>query len=217
LIGFTIGPTIIVPIIAGALVFFTVLFLFFRIFLMLFHAYLQILFMIIVAPLILVFEAIPGKSTFSFWFKNLAAEVLTFPLVIGILTIGFVLSNQLSIEGNFWRPPFLNALDPNLLPIFIGMGVLFMTPNLIKLAKEQLFGVKGLPISFGLGTFFAGAGAGAGGALSLVGQISTASMGIQALTGKSIGNIIGTSHLPGPSHGVDQVVADALDPKKGGK
>ena len=160
---------------------------------MLFKAYLQIIFLTVIAPFMLLFEAVPGKSSFSTWIKHLMADIFTFPIVIAILTIGFVLANQLSTEVNFWRPPFLNAIDPSLLPVFIGAGVLFMTPDLVKLTKEQLFGIKDLPLNFGFGTFFAGAGAAGAGGLSLVGQISTASMGITALTGKTIGDWIGTS------------------------
>ncbi len=193
LLGFSLGPTIVIPFIAGSFIFFTILFLFFRIFFMLFKAYLQIIFLIVIAPFMLLFEAVPGKSSFSTWIKHLMADIFTFPIVIAILTIGFVLSNQLSTEVNFWRPPFLNAIDPSLLPVFIGAGVLFMTPDLVKLTKEQLFGIKDLPLNFGFGTFFAGAGAAGAGGLSLVGQISTASMGITALTGKTIGDWIGTS------------------------
>ena len=191
--GFSTGQTLVIPFIAGAFIFFTILFLFFRIFFMLFKAYLQIIFLTVIAPFMLLFEAVPGKSSFSTWIKHLMADIFTFPIVIAILTIGFVLANQLSTEVNFWRPPFLNAIDPSLLPVFIGAGVLFMTPDLVKLTKEQLFGIKDLPLNFGFGTFFAGAGAAGAGGLSLVGQISTASMGITALTGKTIGDWIGTS------------------------
>jgi len=194
--GFSTGQTLVIPFIAGAFIFFTILFLFFRIFFMLFKAYLQIIFLTVIAPFMLLFEAVPGKSSFSTWIKHLMADIFTFPIVIAILTIGFVLANQLSTEVNFWRPPFLNAIDPSLLPVFIGAGVLFMTPDLVKLTKEQLFGIKDLPLNFGFGTFFAGAGAAGGGAMSLVGQISTASLGISALTGKTIGQLIHTAPTP---------------------
>ena len=132
----------------------------------------------------LLFEAVPGKSSFSTWIKHLMADIFTFPIVIAILTIGFVLANQLSTEVNFWRPPFLNMLDAALLPVFIGMGILFMTPDLVKLTKEQLFGIKDLPLSFGFGTFFAGAGAAGGGVMSGLGTLSTANLGMSALTGR---------------------------------
>lgn len=183
LLGFSLGPTIVIPFIAGSFIFFTILFLFFRIFFMLFKAYLQIIFLIVIAPFMLLFEAVPGKSSFSTWIKHLMADIFTFPIVIAILTIGFVLSNQLSTEVNFWRPPFLNAIDPSLLPVFIGAGVLFMTPDLVKLTKEQLFGIKDLPLNFGFGTFFAGAGAAGAGGMSLLGQLSTANLGMTAIFG----------------------------------
>lgn len=184
-VGFSLGPTVVIPILAGLAIFFTIIFLFFRIFFLLFKAYLQIIFLTIIAPFMLLFEAVPGKSSFSTWIKHLMADIFTFPIVIAILTIGFVLSSQLSTDTYFWKPPFLNMLDPSLLPVFIGMGILMMTPDLVKLTKEQLFGIKDLPLNFGFSTFFAGAGAAGGGVMSGLGTLSTANLGIGALIGDS--------------------------------
>ncbi len=191
LLGFFFGPMIII-LALGALIFFTLLFLYFRIFFLLFRAYLQILILIILSPVILLFEAVPGKSTFAYWFKNLLAEIMTFPIVIGIMTMGFVIANQLASsalttnsagELTFWKPPFMNIIDPSLLPILIGMGFILIIPDIVKLAKEQLFGVKGLPFNIGIGTFFGGAGAAGGGAVSMLGQISTINLGMGAIFG----------------------------------
>ena len=210
-VGFNTIPYLL-PVIFGLAIFFTILFLFFRIFFMLFKAYLQVIFLIIIAPFMLLFEAVPGKSSFSTWIKHLMADVFTFPIVIAILTIGFVLSNQLSSGGEFWRPPFLNVIDPSLLPIFIGMGVVFMTPDLVKLTKEQLFGIKDLPINFGFGTFFAGAGAAGAGGMSLLGQLSTANLGMTAVFGEKWSSAFGrgrpspaSPHLPSASPHEDKV------------
>lgn len=185
LIG-TIFTPILIPIIIGILVFFTILLLFFRIFFTLFKAYLQVIFWIIIAPFMLLFEAVPGKATFSTWFKHLAADIFTFPIVIAILTICFVLSKQILSNQSMWQPPFLNALEPSVLATLISMGVLFMTPDLLKLAKQSLFGVKDIPLSFSLGTFFAGTGAGLAGGMGLMGQVSSLNLGVQALSGKSL-------------------------------
>lgn len=182
-LGYQLVPFLL-AVLFGLCIFFTILLLFFRIFFLLFKSYLQIIFLIIIAPFMLLFEAVPGKSSFSTWIKHLMADIFTFPIVIAILTIGYVLSNQLSSAGDFWRPPFLNVVDPSLLPVFIGMGVMLMTPDLVKLTREQLFGIKDLPLNFGLGTYFAGAGAAGGGVMSGLGTLSTANLGIGAITGK---------------------------------
>jgi hypothetical protein len=172
----------------GLMVWFTIVFLMFRVFFMLFRAYLQILFMIIVAPIILLFEAVPGKSTFSYWLKNLFAELITFPVVIAIFMIGNILVTTLSYPGDFWIPPFLHAIDPNGFAVIIGMGFMMLIPDLVKMVKEAL-GAKGLPINIGVGTFFGAASAGLGGGMSVLSQISTLSMASTALTGKSLNQL----------------------------
>lgn len=185
-LGTAFGAFIIPPLIIGLIVLFTIIFMVFRIFFMLFKSYLQIILLIILGPIILLFEAVPGKSAFSFWFKHLIAELLTFPIVVAILLIGYVLVNTLSAPGQeIWTPPFLIGLDANTYALLLGMGLIFLIPSLVKLAKEVI-GVKDMPIGIGLGTFFAGGAAVGGGLMGTVGQVGSLSLGITALTGKSL-------------------------------
>ena len=52
------------------------------------------------------------------------------------------------------------------------MGILFMTPDLIRALKEMT-GVKPMPLGLNFGAFTAGAGAIVGGALGAAGQFYT--------------------------------------------
>ena len=52
-------------------------------------------------------------------------------------------------------------------------------------------GIKELPFNIGVGTFFGGVAAGVGGGIGLVGQIGSVSLGLSAITGKGIGEIVG--------------------------
>lgn len=180
-IGAILAPILLI-ILLGLLMFFTFIFLFFRVFLTLFSAYLRIVVLTIFAPIILLFNAIPGKSTFSFWLKNIFVDLLTFPVVIILLIVGFMLTNQEVVPGSMWRPPFINAIDPTILPTILGIGIIFLIPDFVKIIKEA-FGVKGVPIPIGLGTFFGGAGAGAGALMGVAGQISTINLGVGAFMG----------------------------------
>ena len=140
---------------------------------MLFKAYLQMVFYIIFSPLILLFEALPGRSVFGWWFKNLLAEVMTFPVVIAIFVLGDVMVNQLAASASLWKPPFLYSIEnQNTFAMLFGLGLILLTPEIVKLLKEMI-GVKPLPINIGLGTFFAGAGAAVGGAQAGIGSISS--------------------------------------------
>ena len=169
IIGMSFGPLIII----GLLVFSTILLLLFRIFFMLFKAYLQMVFFIIFSPLILLFEALPGRSVFGWWFKNLFAEIMTFPIVIAIFILGDVMVNQLAASNSIWKPPFLYSIEnQNTFAMLFGLGLILLTPEIVKLLKEMI-GVKPLPLSIGLGTFFAGAGAAVGGAQSGIGTLSS--------------------------------------------
>lgn len=176
--------------IVGILVFLTIIMLFFRIFFMFVKAYLEILFLIILSPIILLLDAIPGKSMFAFWFKHLLADLLTFPIVIALLLIGNILLNSFAYPGDFWFPPFLTSIDPLGYSVIVGMGIMLLIPDIVKLAKSAL-GVKDLPVSVGLGTFFGGASAGIAGGTSILGQFSTMNLGLQALTGKSLRGLAG--------------------------
>lgn len=190
-IYFVLGPLLLVHgagLIVGIMVWFTIIFLMFRIFFLLFRSYLQILIMVIFSPIIMLLEAVPGKSSFSNWFKGLFGELISFPVVAVILALGNVLTNTLSYPGDFWSPPFLYGVDPNAFSVLLGMGLMFLIPDLIKIVKEAI-GAKPLPISVGPGTFFSGAGAGMGGGISLLSQFGSIKMGLNAL---GIGSAQGT-------------------------
>jgi hypothetical protein len=170
IISFIFSP-IALPFLISLCVVFTIIFLMFRIFFILLTSYIKIIFYIILSPLLLILEAVPGKNSFSSWFKNLLGEIFTFPLVIIIFLIGYALTQQSTNKG-VWTPPFLYSIDPSLFPTFIGLGIVLITPDLIKLFKESI-GAKGMGVEIGLGTFFGGLGAAWGGAQAGLGMFSS--------------------------------------------
>ncbi|MFN4212786.1 MAG: hypothetical protein ACK4FL_02375, partial [Microgenomates group bacterium] len=161
------------PFVVTLLVSLTIAFLMFRIFFLLLATYLRIVFYIIISPLLLLLEAVPGKNSFSTWFKNLFADILTFPLVIIILLIGHAVINQSTSQG-VWTPPFLYSIQPTIFPVLIGLGLFLITPELIKAFKESL-GAKGIGVEIGLGTFFGGVGAAWAGTQTGMGMLTSLS------------------------------------------
>jgi len=159
-------------IVVSIILVFTLLYLLFRIFFMLLYSYIQIILLIFFSPVILVAEMIPGKSIFSSWVKNLLLNLATWPLLIIMILISQILLNQPPSQGNFWLPPFLISVNPEYIRIIISMGILFMTPDLIRALKEMT-GVKPIPLGLNFGAFTAGAGAIVGGALGAAGQFYT--------------------------------------------
>ncbi len=153
--GFFLAPQLVI----GLLVLLTIIFVLFRIFFLLFTTYIRIVLMIIFAPIFIVFEAIPGKNAFSYWLKNLMGDLLTFPVVVILLIAGYIIANTTNNPVyTFWAPPFLGSLSANTFSMFIGMGIILMIPDLVKMVREML-GIKPMPINLGLSTFFGGVGA----------------------------------------------------------
>lgn len=171
--------------IIGILVMLTFTGMLFRVFFILIRAYIQIIVTIVLSPIILLFEALPGKSVFSFWVKGLIGELITFPTVIVILLVAKILINTLSSPGEFWAPPLImgsSGINSTGFGIILGMGLVFILPDLIKFVKEGI-GAKPLPFSIGPGTFFGGAGGLVGSGVGMLGQFSTINLGLTALTG----------------------------------
>lgn len=175
--GFFIFPQLIVGLLIGV----TALFILFRIFFMVLKAYLQIILLIIFSPIFMLFEAIPGRNAFTYWFKNLAAEILTFPLLVVFFIVGYIIVNTYAAPTtNIWSPPFLYGIDATTISTIFGVSFLYLIPDLVKMVKE-LMGVKPLPVSVGLGTLFAGAGTAVGGGLGLAGQYGSLALAFPAL------------------------------------
>lgn len=172
LLAFSLGLAAL-PLVIAILVLFTIVFLLFRIFFLLFTTYIRILIMIIFSPILLLFEAIPGRSIFSWWLKNLFGELLTFPLIIIILIVGYLIVNTPATRiVDLWRPPFLTNLQPDAFLMILGVGLILIIPDFVKMVKE-LLGAKGMPIGIGLGTFFSGVGALWAGTQGGLGMISS--------------------------------------------
>jgi hypothetical protein len=177
-----------VPAILGLLFFFTVLYLWARIFVMLLTAYIQTMLLIIFSPVYISMELLPGsKMTFTQWLKNLAGELIAFPLVAILFSVAYVIGQQSVIanglNGNFFSPPFIIGLDANAIATLVSFGLTILIPDLVKSIKEGI-GAKGVGMGAGIGMFFGGAGAAVGGTMSMVGQYGSISMAFPQLREK---------------------------------
>jgi len=153
----------IAPFLVSLLIFFTLIFLLFRVFFLLLKTYVQIVLLIIFAPIILLLSAIPGRKSAFNWFKNLSINLLIFPLVLTIILLGSLLTKINVGNTTIWQPPFLYGLDPDAFVAILGIGLILVIPDIVKAFKEAA-GIKGTGIQFGIGTFFGAAtavGAGA--------------------------------------------------------
>lgn len=157
----------------AAIIFLGLLFTFIRIFLLLLNSYIQVLLSVILGPILLLQEAIPGKSAFSGWVKNLMANLVVFPTTVAIILLSWLFADT-ALTGNLWGPPFLAPLaggsgninignwsipqpggtvipvkPGNPLAIFLGFGVMFLAPTLIASVKKLFSPKPALPITAG--------------------------------------------------------------------
>jgi hypothetical protein len=169
-----------VNLILGTLIWLSLVLVFFRILLILINSYIKVLLSVILSPIYLLFEAIPGQSAFTNWIKNLAGELITFPLVVGIFVLGSIIVKSAS-SGNLVQFPFLVGIDPKSFGFIVGMMLLFMTPDLVKAVRQIFIPKPGLLDQAGPGVFFGGVGAATGGAMGAMGQFGSISLALGAL------------------------------------
>lgn len=134
-----------------------------RLILLLLNSYIQLLIALILGPLFLLQEAIPGRSAFSSWLLNVVANLSVFPATAAILLFGWVLTTnqglvpatsngpQPFVKPNIWVPPLLGfATTPqNIFPALLGLGIFFLAPNLVVSVKKIFQPKPTLPISAG--------------------------------------------------------------------
>ncbi len=133
---------VITPIIIAAFLMLTGVYLFFKIWFMLFYAYTEIIIGVIFAPIFIMLGALPGSKTMSTWIKGLCINLLIFPATLVLIMVSAFISNANSGGGtslNFWAPPFLNSVgDQTSLQMLIGGLIFYNVPYYIEQMKKAL-------------------------------------------------------------------------------
>ena len=133
-----------------------ILFAVFKVFFQVLKAYIGIIFGIIFAPIILLFNAIPGRDVFWGWFKSILANALLFPALAVMILVGVALvggnnnmsSNNFNLvqgDGLGYDPaqaqdvalPFI-ALNSTGIVGIIGLGFIIMLPHALELINKAL-------------------------------------------------------------------------------
>jgi hypothetical protein len=142
---------------------FAIIFTFFKLFMKLLGAYINIVVQLIFAPIILLGGVFPGSKTIGNWFRNLLANMSVFPTTMTLLLLAFVFMVQplvnipiigpvfgvlgagdfiegSSIGSGLANVPLLFTLEPgaaNVLAL-IGIGLLLMASKYVDIIKEAL-------------------------------------------------------------------------------
>ena len=153
----------------------------FRIFIMLLMAYVMIILLTLIAPFFFLIQALPGNNGASTWFKQMASQIAIFPavslmiilagVIAGIGAWGGTGAGEFQSAGTqaLKFPLLVGGLDPNAIGKIIGLGILFMTPQVGELVKNMI-GVKGGPNI--AGGIMGGVAAGAGLAGRFAGEVA---------------------------------------------
>lgn len=150
LIGFAAIPLILLFLIGLGL-----LFTFIRLFFLLMNSYIQLIITVILGPIFLLKEAIPGQSAFGDYVKNLMANLVVFPATIAIIMFSQIIT-AVMLKSNLWGAPLIPVGgggdvggSGNPLSLFIGMGIIFLAPSLVASIKKA-FGAKAIvPVTAG--------------------------------------------------------------------
>ncbi len=151
---FVIG-TFAIPLILLFLIGLGLLFTFIRLTFLLVNSYIQLLLAVILGPLLLLKEAIPGQSAFGDYVKNIAANLVVFPATIALIMFSQIIT-AVMLKSNLWGAPLIPVGgggdvggSGNPLSLFIGLGIIFLTPNLVASIKKA-FGAKAtIPVTAG--------------------------------------------------------------------
>ncbi len=118
-----------------------VIYLFIRLLFFFMTSYIQIIVSLLIAPLQLMLEAVPGSTAFSSWFSNLVSNLAVFP----VGAVMFMLSNVFThfandaTGGKIWAPPYapISGSSQQIASI-VSLGVLFAIPTVAGSIKEAL-------------------------------------------------------------------------------
>ncbi|MEK7597883.1 MAG: hypothetical protein AAB441_04530 [Patescibacteria group bacterium] len=176
---FLIGFIYLIPWLISAVIGLSFIFLMFRLFFLLFSSYLKLIINIIISPLLLLFEAVPGKNAFKYWIMNLVGNLIIFPIMIFVFILAYLIIFDTASSDMTARLPYLYGIDSNSFRLMIGLGIIFLIPDFVKTIKEAL-GIKELPFQIGVGTYFGGLAAGGGALMGGIGQFGSISLALGA-------------------------------------
>jgi len=168
-----------------------ILYIIFRVFLMLLMAYVMIIILTMFAPFFFLIQALPGNNGARGWFQQMAANVAVFPAVALMFIFGGILGGLTPLGGSGdpifstqqigQFPLFAGDLPVDVIGKLIGMGFLLMTPQAAELVKRAIGGAGG---GGGGGAF---GGAALGGAIGGALGAGAAPLGAGARAGWNIG------------------------------
>lgn len=133
--------------------------IFFRLFFSLIMNYVDIILSIMIAPMALMLEAVPGQKAFVNWIRGLAVNLGVYPIALVVIMVARAISNTADTSSPMWSPPFVSTLtDQTSLQTIVAAVLIFSLPSIIKTYKQKLKPASVTEsMGIGLGSLFVGA------------------------------------------------------------
>lgn len=133
----------------------------FKTWLMLLNAYANIILAVILSPVFFMFDAIPGQHKFTDWLRGMAANLLAFPAVIGMIMLAAFFASE-SLKNVFdqggFVPPLIGGNSQAAIQALLGLAIFLTIPKVVEILQEAL---KPPPFKFGSAWMESMAGPGA--------------------------------------------------------
>ncbi len=167
------------------IVFFGMLLIAFRIFFTLISCLINLIIYIVLAPVYLLLEAIPGKSSFSSWIKNILGNLIVIPGFLFLILLAKTMYYNITYTDTPLLYPGLSIISANkaMAPI-IATYIFLMIPDLLKVIKQTIIGKESLNISASPGMLFGAASTVGSTAMGFANQLYILKQGYDFITGK---------------------------------
>ncbi|MCJ7804569.1 hypothetical protein MUP35_02440, partial [Patescibacteria group bacterium] len=110
-----------------------------KIFFSLLISYISIIAGVIFSPLLLMMEAIPGQKGLTNWLKLMISNIIPFPLVAALFTIGKLLIDRVGSGENLWVAPFIGTGSTTAqISVLIGVAIIIAVPTVISTVQKSI-------------------------------------------------------------------------------
>lgn len=120
-----------------------------RILVILLKRYISVIASVILAPIILMIGAIPGRNTFGPWLRGIIGNLAAFPTLLIALVVSDVITGNFSgatqaVEYGGFLPPYLTGVGTSgHVNFLIGLGILLVLPEIIDKVSQLAGAGKG--------------------------------------------------------------------------
>lgn len=129
-----IGGTLLTVILALAILIGTV-----RLFFEMLRCYATVVIAVVTSPLLLMMEALPGKSAFKTWIRTLVGHLSAFPVVLLVLVLFYAFTDgTVRATGGFMPPFLLGSGQAGNITSVMGLAIILALPDIVQHIRKAI-------------------------------------------------------------------------------